>query len=51
VPVLAAGLVVGHVLGLEAHNRLSTQALDRALVVILAAAAVASIIGASVALL
>ena len=51
VPALAVGLVVGHILGLEAHNRLSTQALDRALVVILTAAAVASIIGASVALL
>lgn len=51
VPALAAGLVVGHVLGLEAHNRLSTRALDRALATLLVAAAVASIVGAATALL
>jgi uncharacterized membrane protein YfcA len=50
VPALAAGLAVGHVLGLQAHDRLSTRALDRVLVAILTGAAVASIVGAATAL-
>lgn len=51
VPALAAGLVVGHLVGLQAHNRLSTRGLDRVLVAILTVAAGASIVGASTALL
>jgi uncharacterized membrane protein YfcA len=49
-PALAAGLVVGHILGLQAHTRLPTHTLDRALVTILAAAGGASIIAGSTAL-
>jgi uncharacterized protein len=51
VPALAAGLGLGHVLGLQAQRRLSTRVLDRALLAILVAAATASIIAALVALL
>jgi len=50
VPVLAAGLVVGHIIGLRAHDRLSASTLDRVLVFILIAAAGASIVAASTAL-
>jgi len=46
----AAALLVGHVIGLTAHNRVSASRLDRALEVVLAAAAAASIIGAVTAL-
>jgi uncharacterized protein len=51
VAALAAGQVTGHVLGLQAHRRLSTRTLDRALVAILVAAAVASVTAALIALL
>jgi uncharacterized membrane protein YfcA len=50
VPALAAALLIGHVLGLRGHRRLSTQTLDRALVVLLTIAAGASIIAAVTAL-
>jgi uncharacterized membrane protein YfcA len=43
-PSLAAGLAIGHVLGLQAHQRLPTRTLDRALIAILTAAASASIL-------
>jgi uncharacterized membrane protein YfcA len=46
----AAGLLVGHVLGLAAHNRVSATKLDHALEAVLTAAAAASIIGAVTAL-
>jgi uncharacterized protein len=46
VPALAAGLVAGHLLGLEAHRRLSSRTLERAIVVVLTAAGVASIAAA-----
>jgi uncharacterized protein len=46
VPALAAGLLAGHLLGLQAHRRLAPRTLDRALRVILAAAAVGSIVAA-----
>lgn len=42
-PALATGLIIGHVLGLQAHQRLPTRTLDRALVAILITAAGASI--------
>jgi uncharacterized membrane protein YfcA len=41
-----AGLLAGHILGLTAHNRVSTNKLDHALEAVLTAAAAASIIGA-----
>jgi uncharacterized protein len=46
VPALAAGLVAGHLLGLEAHRRLSARTLERALAVVLSVAGVASIAAA-----
>jgi uncharacterized protein len=42
-PALAAGLIIGHVLGLKAHQSLPTRALDQALIAILITAAAASI--------
>lgn len=50
-PPLAVALILGHLLGLRAHQRLPTQTLDRALVAVLTTAAVASIIGAATTLL
>ncbi len=47
---LAAGLVVGHLLGITAHERVSESKLERVLVVLLTAAAAASICGAVVGL-
>ena len=47
---LAAGLVVGHLLGITAHERVSEGELERVLVVLLTAAAAASISGAVVGL-
>jgi hypothetical protein len=44
---LAAGLLVGHVLGITAHERISAGKLERALVILLTAAAAASIAGAA----
>ena len=46
----AAGLLLGHALGLAAHNRVPANKLDRALEAVLTAAAAASIIGAATAL-
>jgi uncharacterized membrane protein YfcA len=43
-PSLAAGLIIGHALGLQAHQRLPTRTLDRALIAILTTAASASIL-------
>ena len=51
VPALAIALAAGHAVGVGAHRQLSTAALDRALVAILAAAGGASIAAASVSLL
>lgn len=45
-PPLAAGLVIGHLVGLKAHQRLPVRTLDRVLVAILAAAALVSIAAA-----
>jgi uncharacterized membrane protein YfcA len=42
-PALAGGLLVGHVVGLQAHRRLPARALDRVLVAVLSAAAIVSI--------
>lgn len=47
---LGVGLLVGHVLGSLAHERLAISRLERSLAVVLAVAAVASIVGAAVAL-
>jgi uncharacterized membrane protein YfcA len=47
---LAVGLLIGHALGSTAHQRVAVSRLERALGVVLAAAAVASIVGAAVAL-
>lgn len=44
---LAVGLLIGHVLGVTAHERVAVSRLERALAVVLAAAAVASIVAAS----
>jgi uncharacterized membrane protein YfcA len=46
VPAIAAAIVLGHAIGLQAHRRLEAATLDRLLVVILTAAALASIAGA-----
>jgi len=51
IPALLVGLLAGHVLGLRAHASLPERTLDRALVTILAAAALASIVGGAAALL
>jgi uncharacterized membrane protein YfcA len=50
-PALAVGLAVGHVIGLRAHDQLPPRVLNRALVVLLTAAGIASVIAASVSLL
>jgi H+/Cl- antiporter ClcA len=50
-PALAGGLIIGHVVGLQAHQHLPAPALDRALVAILSAAATASIVAGATALL
>jgi uncharacterized protein len=50
-PVFAAALLAGHYLGLHAHRRLTAEALDRALVAILATVAGASIVAAAAALM
>jgi len=47
---LALGLLIGHLLGTVAHERVAVSRLERALAVVLAAAAAASIVGAAVAL-
>jgi len=47
-PALAAGLTTGHILGLQAHQRLPTPALDRVLVVILITVAGASIFAGAI---
>ena len=47
---IAAGLMIGHSLGVVAHNRLPVGRLERALEVVLTATALASIAGAAVAL-
>ena len=49
-PVLAAGLIAGHVLGLRAHRRLAAGTLERALAAVLVTAGVASLIGGAAAL-
>lgn len=48
-PALAGGLIIGHALGLQAHQRLPTRTPDRALVAILITAAGASIIASATA--
>jgi hypothetical protein len=48
-PALAAGLIIGHTLGLQAHERLTTRTLDHILVAILIAAAGASIVASGAA--
>jgi uncharacterized membrane protein YfcA len=45
-PALAAGLLIGHILGLQAHQRIPTRALDQALVAILTAGGGAGILAA-----
>jgi uncharacterized membrane protein YfcA len=45
-PPLAAGLVIGHLIGLRAHQRLPARTLDRGLLAILTAAALISIAAA-----
>lgn len=47
-PALAAGLITGHTLGLQAHQRLPTRALDRALIAILITVASASIFAGAI---
>ena len=49
--LLAAGLVAGHVVGLQAHRRVSTRALERALGGLLVTAGAASVTGGVAALL
>jgi uncharacterized membrane protein YfcA len=48
-PALAAGLIIGHALGLQAHQRLPTRTLDQTLVAILITAASASILASAAA--
>jgi uncharacterized membrane protein YfcA len=50
-PALAAGLLVGHIVGLRAHRQLPDHALDRALVGVLTVAGLTSVIAATTSLL
>lgn len=50
IPALAAGLIVGHFLGVQAHHQLPQRALDRILVTILATAGFSSVIAALISL-